>query len=469
MAAINFIYELIGTPLGYIMWACYFVVKNFGVSIILFTLIVKAAMLPLAIKQQKNTAKSAIFAPKVKEIQDKYKNNREKQQEEMMKLQQQGYNPMGGCAPIILTMVLLFGVIDVVYKPMTHMEHIGKEQIASIVRESHDVETAAVFLNPKYAADRELLITWYENNKGENVIKGELAPITATLNDKNELEGTISVSLSDKEYIKGVIQFAIKNGSVKFSDTEVYKSFGDAKTALATVDSRYGDYDSQGAFVASQMLQKELFALSAYKSNPTAFDTAVVTPEISTKLTTLNDNMNFLGIPLGEVPTLGFNVLVLIPIFSLLLSLAQTIITQKISEKSNPAMAQVGGGMKVMLYAMPLFSLWIAFTVPAGVGFYWSISYAFGIVQTLLLNKMYNPEKLREQAEKEYKEQNKNKKIEATATVSEPDPTDKFAYDENGNRLSQKEINRRRLAEARRQDAEKYGEEYIEVKDDDLK
>ena len=52
-------------------------------------------MLPLQIKQQKNMAFSQLFAPKVKEIQQKYRNNRDKQAEEMQKLQAQGYNPAG--------------------------------------------------------------------------------------------------------------------------------------------------------------------------------------------------------------------------------------------------------------------------------------------------------------------------------------------------------------------------------------
>ena len=130
MDTIEFLYSIIGYPLGYIMWAIYEVIcKNtgasIGVAILVFTFIVKLAMLPLSIRQQKNTAKSAIFAPKVREIQQKYKNNQEKQQQELAKLQQQGYSPMGGCGTMAITFLLLFGVLDVVYKPMTHIMHMG--------------------------------------------------------------------------------------------------------------------------------------------------------------------------------------------------------------------------------------------------------------------------------------------------------------------------------------------------------
>ena len=110
------------------MWACYALVQNVGWAIIIFTLIMRAAMFPINLKQQKNTAVSQLYMPRVREIQTKYKNNQQKQQEEMMKLQKEGYNPAGGCLPMVLTFVILFGVIDVVYKPMTHMEHFGAVQ-----------------------------------------------------------------------------------------------------------------------------------------------------------------------------------------------------------------------------------------------------------------------------------------------------------------------------------------------------
>ena len=72
------------------MWACYALVQNFGWAIILFTVIIKAAMFPLNLKQQKSMAISQLFTPKVQEIQRKYKNNPEKQQEELTKLQKEG-------------------------------------------------------------------------------------------------------------------------------------------------------------------------------------------------------------------------------------------------------------------------------------------------------------------------------------------------------------------------------------------
>ena len=74
----NFIYTVFGWPLGWIMYACYLIVKNYGLALILFTLITKVLQLPLAIKQQKSMMKTAIFKPQMDALQRKYKNNKEK-------------------------------------------------------------------------------------------------------------------------------------------------------------------------------------------------------------------------------------------------------------------------------------------------------------------------------------------------------------------------------------------------------
>ena len=63
----NWLMSIIGAPLGYIMWACYQVVKNYGVALILFTLITRLILLPFAVKQQKNTARMAVSAPTTKQ------------------------------------------------------------------------------------------------------------------------------------------------------------------------------------------------------------------------------------------------------------------------------------------------------------------------------------------------------------------------------------------------------------------
>ena len=89
-------------------------------------------MLPLMIKQQKSMAKMSVFTPMVNEIQQKYKNNQEKMQEEMVKLQQEyGYSPTAGCLPMLVNMLVLFGMVEVVYRPVQYILGIPKDAISA--------------------------------------------------------------------------------------------------------------------------------------------------------------------------------------------------------------------------------------------------------------------------------------------------------------------------------------------------
>ncbi len=516
MDTITFLYSLIGTPLGYILYFIYnFICSNVGVAIILFTFIIKLAMLPLAIKQQKNTAKSAIFQPKVREIQTKYKNNQQKQQEELAKLQQQGYNPMGGCGSMILTFLILFGVLDVVYKPMTHIVHVNSDKISEIIEESYNVELTAVFVNEINKTDAELSELKAEDlTRHEEIVRDAQKILdyynANLLNDGEEAKDISALSeltTDSKDLVKSVVKSAIAKEYVSsdgkftmFTETDMYKltddeksewnalpddekaaykaehCFGDATmSAMNTVQSHYGYYKATDKdtipFTANSSLQRELYALECFGTVKNgvayrdAYSESVIRSELREELIELYDNLNFLGIPLGQVPWdhLGFP-LILVPIISFLMALAQTVISNRMMAKNNPDTASTMGAMKITFYIMPLFSLWLAFTIPAGAGFYWTISYVFGIIQTIVLNKLYSPEKLRAEAEKEYNERMKQVNVSATKVT---DADNNSTEDYNGEKLTQKEINRRKLAEARRQDAIKYGEEYHDDDDND--
>ena len=118
--------------LGPVMALVYRLIPNYAVTMIVFTVLVRILLLPLAIKQQKSTAKMSVFQPMITEIQQKYKNNQEKQNEELMKLQQEyGYNPMSGCLPMILNLLVLFGVIEVVYRPVRYILGIPADVITA--------------------------------------------------------------------------------------------------------------------------------------------------------------------------------------------------------------------------------------------------------------------------------------------------------------------------------------------------
>ena len=108
--------------IGPLVKVLYNLIGNYAVTMVVATLILKLLLFPLAIHQQKSTAKMSVFQPLMNEIQQKYKNDPQKQQEEMMKLQQEhGFNPMAGCLPMLLTMLVLFGFLGVVYYPVHYI------------------------------------------------------------------------------------------------------------------------------------------------------------------------------------------------------------------------------------------------------------------------------------------------------------------------------------------------------------
>ncbi len=87
--------------------------------------------IPLQLNQQKSMARMSAFQPMVAEIQKKYRDKPEKQQEELMKLQEQGYKPTAGCMPMLLNFLVMFGVIEVVYRPLQRIFHIGADALTA--------------------------------------------------------------------------------------------------------------------------------------------------------------------------------------------------------------------------------------------------------------------------------------------------------------------------------------------------
>lgn len=509
MDNIQFLYSLIGTPLGYLLYFIYnFICENVGICIILFTFIIKGAMIPIYIKQQKTSAVSAAFTPKIKEIQTKYANNKERQQQELMKLQQQGYKPTAGCLPMLLSFLILFGVIDVVYKPLTHIIHSTNSEIVSFVEESYNVDFASVFAEECAKTDEEVSKLNEKDLKRHNNIVNDAKKILSFYNENCLAEGEEAKTFEDmqkldldtvkmfKTAVHDIIAnaYANDNSITQLSGTDIYKltedernemnalsentqkdayklehSFSDETvSALNTLQVQYGYYAAASAdsivFNATSSLQRELYALECFGTQndkfvyKDAYSDAAIRPEVRANYEKLYENLNFVGIPLGQVPAnhMGFP-MILVPIISFLLALGQTFLSNYNMKKNNPDMANMGCSMKVMMYIMPLFSLWLAFTVPAGAGFYWAVSYAFSILQTIVLDKLYNPKKLREIAAAELAAKDKVIKIKAEKET-------KITREEA---QSQKEANRRKLAEARKADALKYGEEYNEDDDDD--
>ena len=339
----NFFYILSG-PLGYVMEWIYKLIPSYGWDIILFTLLINIVKIPLQLSQQKSMAKMSAFQPMMQEIQTKYKDKPEKQQEEMLKLQQDyGYNPTAGCVPMLLNFLVMFGVIGVVYNPLQRIFHIS----AAALTNAGEALTAA----------------------GVN--------FTAITRDTTILSQLVAGG-----------------------NAELIKCF--------------------------------------------------TTEQIAT-ITEFSQHMTFLGIDLTRVPKIGLSLDIVLPLLSVITMLLSTHISMKASGQ------QMQGSMKLTMYMMPLMYLFFCFTYPQAFSLYYVISNIVMTVQTQVMRKVYDPEKMRKEVEAEIAAKKKQEKRGVkNTTVKVTDPKTGKVTDKN---LSASEMNKRRLEYARQLDAERYKDE----------
>jgi YidC/Oxa1 family membrane protein insertase len=100
-------------PMTNILLSIYGLVGNFGIAIILFTILIRLATHPLMVQQIKSSQKMQELnnSKKYKEIQEKYKGDKEKLSQEQMKLyQEMGYNPLSGCLPTLIQFPIIIGL-----------------------------------------------------------------------------------------------------------------------------------------------------------------------------------------------------------------------------------------------------------------------------------------------------------------------------------------------------------------------
>jgi YidC/Oxa1 family membrane protein insertase len=431
------------------MGLIYRIVRDFGWAVVIFTILVKLASFPLTLKQQKNMAVSQLFTPRVQEIQKKYRGNQAKMQEEMQKLQKEGYNPVGGCGPMILTMIILFGVIDVVYKPMTHMERFGRDAITEIVSISKQVEFTSIVL----ASEEDAALFVEFSGSGEDFHaffrRGDEKPraeFTATADAIPET----GITNAQRQQIGALI-------SANF-DT------------FTGVDSRLSDSVRRSLTSANNgyvRLRQELRAVAQFEHSPQAFETLRSVPirqnssvMIYGQLEKLQENMMFLGfINLGAIPQYTvFNSLWIIGILCFVFSVVQMAVQRFIQKRTMPDMPN-SGMMRGMMLMGPMFSLIIVFTVPAGAGLYWAISYMFMIAQSVFIYKFHPPERMRAEAAERVKAQGT---ITAVAKVVDVDDSGNEVVTETKvaemSKREQEEYFKKKLEAARKADLEKYGE-----------
>jgi len=121
---------------GYLLNFLYNIIQNYGLAIILFSIIIKIVLLPISISQQKTMKKSMKVQEKLKVLQVKYKNNPEELQRETMELyKNEKMNPFSGCLSGIVQIILLFAVFYLVRSPLTYMKKVEPKIIEDYTAE----------------------------------------------------------------------------------------------------------------------------------------------------------------------------------------------------------------------------------------------------------------------------------------------------------------------------------------------
>lgn len=289
------IFNFFGSILGYILWAAFYLVNNFGIAIIIFTVIIKLILFPFSIKQQKSMAANARFQQKQKEIMERYANDKAKANEEVQKLmQKENVSPFSGCLPMIAPMLIMLGVYYSVINPLTNTLHIAADKVSMAVNALSTLPGIGTSINGFYG---QISIVKYF---------GQLQPY---LNDGN--------------------------------------------------------------------------------GNP------LFTPNEANSITEFSNGFNFCGLDLLATPNMSSfaSMMWLIPVLCFVTSVASMIITQKMNG------TKMQGCMFIMIFGMPLFSAWIAYTVPGAVGFYWIASTVLGFIQSVIMNKFYNANIMEAKAE----------------------------------------------------------------------
>lgn len=286
------LYWVFGKAMGFLMDLLN---NEYFLAIVIFTVVTRLILLPLNIRQQRTTAKTARLQPKIQKIQNKYANVKDpqarvKMNEEMQELYtREGHNPMQmGCGPMLFQMLFLMGIVGIIYYPLNYV--IGMSGI--------------------------------------------------------------------NDYSKELMEFVQGIG---------YK----------------------GAYLQLGILEN----WAGYKEQLIAAFPQLFTDEAVSSIEAFRSGMYIGGLDMTAIPHWKDGKIVIIPIVSFLTSFLSTIVSTLIQKKNNPAASQQMGQMLMMSLMMPFFSLYIAFKVPAAVGFYWIISNVVAVLQQLFIAKFYPPKR----------------------------------------------------------------------------
>ena len=314
------------------------VVNNYGVSIIIFTVLIRLVCMPFDYRSRKGMRKMSVVQPKMQELQKKYQNDPKKLQQKQAELmRKEGYNPLSGCLPLLLTWPLMIAMFAA-------MRAIANERLAMQAFQYLAGETDILT-----AADRFL---WVKN------IWMTDSPFTSIAPDMRSLQ-LLTQDVWNKAY--GLLS----EGQLQ------------AVTAsIANVSETALDFSTREAMQQSvQTIVAALQTIPAY--------TQAVAPVSGWA----NLNVLLFSITLYQ----QYNGLLILPVAAGVAQLLQTKYNPQMKEQQNvqPANGQGSGMNNFMKYFFPILSVYFCLTSNAGFAVYWVTSTAVMWVQGIVLTKVF--------------------------------------------------------------------------------
>ena len=341
---------IISEIFGYVLNFFYELLNNYGLAIIIFSVLLRLLLLPITIKQQATMKKSAALQEKIKTIQFKYKNDQEKINQETMRLyKEEKMSPFSGCLSGILQILIILAVFWLVSQPLTYMKKINNDETLKQMVEDYKQQ-----------------ITEENNNGRVNYI--EISVIAKIEEDYKQVVKDIE---NYDEYVERM------NRTKETNTEEVIENNQNGENTETDANNEQTD----------EIKIMTLEELQQRKEN----------------LEKMRINMNFLELDLSMVPTQNLNnwkVYVIPGLYVLTSFISIKITTNAQKKKKNkengdkPKDAQeelmdsMGQMSNTMLYIMPIMSISIAAIAPLGLALYWLVSNILIILERIIIDKV---------------------------------------------------------------------------------
>lgn len=321
-------------------------VGNYGIAIIVLTIIIRLLMWPLNVSQQRSMRKMQTLQPKLKAIQDRYKTDPQKMQTKMMEFYKENkFNPMGGCLPLLVQMPIFILLYSALMSPQ-FIQMAGDSKFLFINRLDTTLRASAGISNDGIMGTSD----------NDVFMLGK----TATVYLPNETLENVKIKKPNKAL---EIQGELKPGENI-----------DFKVSLDQLDLKFSQLDQ---------IQKSEMTI-----------TDVNTKEMEKVSFERKDGLLVVSVPTKAVEhTFHWDVLALIALFGLTMWLSQKLMmaqTQN-SASTDPAQQAIQKSMSTFMPIM-IIATFVIIPIPAGVLIYLIVSNIIQVLQTIIVNKQIDME-----------------------------------------------------------------------------